>query len=167
MCTVCVVRSKVEYAYSTLCNFPKYIIKKIQNFQHLLLRRCTGLSLSTPILILRCILGELPVSKRSYLLTTKEFFKVKFFRPFHFEKVVSRCNEVSCSYTGCYQKFIHIFKECEHHPHLEFDPFQMQSIVNFKRNLPHSSLRSACLHKLNFYLENDCIIYATDGSVNS
>ncbi|KAL9876497.1 uncharacterized protein ACN2A1_013183 [Glossina fuscipes fuscipes] len=170
-----IVRSKIEYPYSTSCNAPAYTLKKIQTFQHSILRRCTGLSPSTPTSILRSISYELPVAKRIYLVTAKELLKVKIFKPAFFDEVASRHNHVISSYSNCFKKFSNIFNKVNSipswnniiHDKCVVELNLLNSITNSKKNRSGSCLRIACLQKLNHFVENNFKIYATDGSINS
>lgn len=59
------VRSKVEFVHSVTCNLPAYLDKKMQFFENRHLKRCSGLTPSTPVHILRVISGVLQVSERA------------------------------------------------------------------------------------------------------
>lgn len=65
------IRSKVEYAGTSIANSPNYINRKI-TFQNAALIRCLGLTPSTPTQIIYVLANELPPRERGIYLTAKE-----------------------------------------------------------------------------------------------
>ncbi|KAI8117605.1 hypothetical protein CVS40_10553 [Lucilia cuprina] len=89
------IRSKIEYAMTTFANAPKTINNRLKSFQNSSLRRCLGLSPSTPLHVVYTMSGELVPERRAKLLAFKELLRIKQFSPDFYNIVMDNCGNKS------------------------------------------------------------------------
>lgn len=102
------VRSKLEYSRTTTAHSPHYINKQIQRMQNGMLRRCLGVSRSTPVHVIYALAHELPPEHRAALLTVKELLRLRRDN-FYLYDMVADNPRVKSSYSHVYNEFKDVF----------------------------------------------------------
>lgn len=101
------VRSKIEYGYTTAANSSKTAFNKISVLQNKFLRRCLGLTPSTPVPIIYALANELPPAERAKWLTAKELVKIFAYKDPISDSIISNPN-IKSSYSMVYRQYQHI-----------------------------------------------------------
>ncbi|XP_037821648.1 uncharacterized protein LOC119610484 [Lucilia sericata] len=162
------IRSKIEYARTTTAHSPTYIDNRIRSFQNSTLRRCLGLTPSTPVHIIYAMACELPPDLRAIYLTAKELFRVFVYNPPLF-RLIATNRGLNNSYSFVFSKFSHIFDrlgKCVRSSISVKVTFKLDNPFGCKHNAPRECTRAYYGHLLREYKENGFRIMATDGSLS-
>ncbi|KAI8123981.1 RNA-directed DNA polymerase from mobile element jockey [Lucilia cuprina] len=162
------VRSKIEYSRTTTAHSPTSINRKIITFQNSVLRRCLGLTRSTPVHTIYALSGDLPVKFRAKFLTAREIINQKFFN------YSTYCNlntdvPVKSSYGYIFNQYAHIFDRINVNCSFVRSG-QLRILTNIlnrlkKSNLSREQIMSTYIEKIYNYKLHDFNIYATDASL--
>ncbi|XP_065361970.1 uncharacterized protein LOC135955549 [Calliphora vicina] len=161
------VRSKIEYSRTTTAHSPTSINRKIITFQNSVLRRCLGLTRSTPVHTIYALSGDLPVKFRAKFITAREIINQKFFN------YSTYCNlntdvPVKSSYGYIFNQYAHIFDRINVNCSFVRSG-QLRILTNIlpdkKSNLSREQIMSTYMEKIYNYKLNDFNIYATDASL--
>lgn len=162
------VRSKVEYARTTMAHTPASINRRISTFQNSSLRRCLGLTRSTPVHVIYALSGEMPVNYRAKFLTAKEIIDQKFYNYPNY-----RCLEdsvpVKASYSYVFNDFADIFRKVNTDcvfikcPKLKII---MNTLPSRKSDMSMEQIRAVYNEKISYFKSNGFDIFATDSSLS-
>ncbi|KAI8119381.1 hypothetical protein CVS40_9276, partial [Lucilia cuprina] len=162
------IRSKIEYARTTTAHSPQYINRKIQSFQNATLRRCLGLTPSTPVHVIYALACELPNDLRAIFLTVKELLRISIFNPSLFE-LISDNKHLKNSYSFVFSKFGDLLDKvgkCSKSLVSEKVTFRIDHPFGKKLSTyPLSSIR-AYYERLYWEYEYSGYIMATDASIS-
>lgn len=163
------IRSKLEYARATAAHTPMSINKKIMTTQNATLRRCLGVTPSTPIHVIYALANEMPAAERSLWLTARELLRVKSMNP-DLYAMVAENPYVRSSYSHVYHMFQEIFdvisvveEECR--------PVSLtvrSSIVCGDRaNVAKEIFQKMYCKEIAEYKDDGFVVFATDASVKA
>ncbi|XP_067647545.1 uncharacterized protein [Eurosta solidaginis] len=112
------VRSKIEYCSTTLANSANASFHSIQVLQNKILRRCLGLTPSTPIPLIYALANELLPNERTLWLVAKEVVKLIAFNNPIADTIKSN-SHLNTSYAIAYNTFSNVMDDIDAvHPNL-------------------------------------------------
>ncbi|XP_017473999.1 PREDICTED: uncharacterized protein LOC108364719 [Rhagoletis zephyria] len=159
------IRSKVEVARTTAARIPKTINKKIMTFQNATLRRCLGLTPSTPVHTIYVLANELEPLERGKYLTSRELVKIMFDNPTLFNSVKKDFYPES-SYSLIYHEFKNTFDkidtDCTFQKSVGMTVLAKPELR--KRDTTKEQFKAEYNQKIDFYKNNKFSIFATDAS---
>lgn len=163
------VRSKLEYARTTMAISPVSVNKKIAAFQNATLRRCMGLTPSTPIQIIYVLANELPPRERGIYLTAKEIVNLKFNNYKVYRKITDNL-EVKSSYSMVYYRYKEVFDNLEegvYFENLKNINVRCDILNNKKENVAIEQIRSIYRKEYCDYKNYNFTVFATDASLSN
>ncbi|XP_036317800.1 uncharacterized protein LOC118732796 [Rhagoletis pomonella] len=165
------VRSKIEVARSTTHNLPKTTNNKIMAFQNKSLRRCLGLTPSTPVHNIYALANEFEPKEREMLLTSRELIKLKFINVNAYNNVAFH-NQLNSSYSKTYYQFKEILDNVSTQTAFTKNRelrITKKLLAKKKTELPKQQIKAEYYSLFQKYKENNFTIFATDasGGVNS
>ncbi|XP_075150265.1 uncharacterized protein LOC142224376 isoform X1 [Haematobia irritans] len=137
--------------------------------QNKMLRRCLGVSFSTPNHVVYALAHELPPSYRARLLTAKELIKIQY-NNWNLYDTISDNPKVKSSYSKVYYDFKNIFDNIKHVSNPIFSNIisvRFNLLSGSKKDTPIEALKVIYNKEIADYKADDYDIYATDASVGS
>ncbi|XP_059219431.1 RNA-directed DNA polymerase from mobile element jockey [Stomoxys calcitrans] len=161
------VRAKIEYARTSTAHSPAYINKHIEVLQNDILRKCLGVTRSTPTHVIYALADEMPPKQRAKFLTAKELMRVHMHNPTLYD-IISDNPRVKSSYSNIYYEFKNIFDNIKVGTNYALQKslkVRLNLLPSRKSDTPDEVIRSVYCREIAYYRDNDFEIFATDASV--